>query len=141
MVGAVLSPTLATWRLTIHVLAATIWVGGQFVLGALVPALRKVAPEATPVIARTFARVAWPAFGILVITGIWNLSEVEFSSRPTSYQVTLLIKIAFAAASGTAAAVHQIGRTRLALAAGGAVAGISALVTLFLGVLLMTGTA
>jgi putative copper export protein len=134
-----LSPTLATWRLTIHVLAAAIWVGGQVVLGALVPTLRKVAPEATPVIARAFARLAWPAFVVLVLTGIWNLSQVQFGNRPVEYQVTLLVKIALAAVSGTAAAIHQIGRTRLALAAGGALAAIGAVGALFLGVLLLTG--
>lgn len=134
-----LSPTLATWRLTIHVLAAAIWVGGQIVLGALVPTLRKAAPDATAVVARAFARIAWPAFAVLVLTGIWNLTEIAFSSRSTAYQGTLLVKLVFAAISGTAAAVHQIGRSRLALALGGALAGVGAVGALFLGVLLLTG--
>ena len=136
-----LSPTLATWRLTVHLLAAAIWVGGQFVLGALVPSLRKVAPAATPAVARAFARLAWPAFAVLVLTGIWNLSEVGFSNRPTSYQVTLFVKVALAAVSGVAAAVHQLGRSRVALAAGGAFAAVGATGALFLGVLLLTGRA
>jgi putative copper export protein len=135
----VLSPTLATWRLAIHVLAAAIWVGGQLVLGALVPTLRKVAPEATPAVARAFARVAWPAFAVLVITGIWNLSEVDFSNRSTSYQVTLLVKLVLVAVTGTAAAVHQLGRSRVALAVGGAFAAVAAVGALFFGVLLVTG--
>ena len=135
-----LSPTLATWRLTIHVLAAAIWVGGQIVLGALVPTLRKAAPDATAVVARAFARIAWPAFAVLVVTGIWNLTEVAFSSRSTAYQVTLLVKLVLAAISGVAAAVHQIGRSRLALALGGALAGVGAIGALFLGVLLLTGS-
>jgi len=109
------------------------------VLGGLVPTLRKVAPEATPMVARAFARIAWPAFAVLVLTGLWNLSAVSFANRPTSYQVTLLVKIAFAAVSGTAAAVHQIGQSRLALAVGGAVAAVGAIGALFLGVLLLTG--
>jgi putative copper export protein len=136
----VLSPTLATWRLTIHVLAAAIWVGGQIVLGALVPTLRKAAPDATAVVARAFARIAWPAFAVLVLTGIWNLTEVAFSSRSTAYQVTLLVKLVLAAISGVAAAVHQIGRSRVALALGGALAGVGAIGALFLGVLLLTGS-
>lgn len=135
-----LSPTLATWRLTIHVLAAAIWVGGQIVLGALVPTLRKAAPDATAVVARAFARIAWPAFAVLVLTGIWNLTEVAFSSRSTAYQVTLLVKLVLAAISGVAATVHQIGRSRLALALGGALAGVGAIGALFLGVLLLTGS-
>lgn len=134
-----LSPTLATWRLAIHLLAAAVWVGGQLVLGALVPSLRKVAPDATAVVARAFGRIAWPAFAVLVLSGIWNLSEVGFSNRSTGYQVTLFVKLALAALSGAAAAVHQIGRSRLALAAGGAVAAVGAIGALFLGVLLLTG--
>ena len=35
-----ISPTLESLRLFLHVLAASVWVGGQLVLGALVPRLR-----------------------------------------------------------------------------------------------------
>ena len=35
----------ATIRLTRHVLAAAVWVGGQLTLAALVPALRRAGPE------------------------------------------------------------------------------------------------
>jgi len=60
-----------TIRLFLHVLAATIWVGGQLVLAALVPVLRKggVATEA----ARRFNQVAWVAFAVLVATGSGTL--------------------------------------------------------------------
>jgi putative copper export protein len=136
----VLSPTVATWRLALHVLAAAVWVGGQLALAGIVPTLRKVAPDATKAAARAFARLSWPAFALAVITGIWNLSEIGFSHRSTSYQVTLFVKIAFAAVSGSAAAVHQLGRTKVALAVGGALALVGALGALFLGVLLLTGT-
>ena len=36
---------LETVRLFLHVLAATIWVGGQLVLAALVPALRRAGSD------------------------------------------------------------------------------------------------
>ncbi|MFV0308173.1 MAG: CopD family protein [Desertimonas sp.] len=134
-----LSPTAATWRLTLHVLAAAIWVGGQFVLGALVPTLRRVAPEATKVAARTFGRLAWPAFAVLVITGIWNLTEVNFADRSTAYQVTLFVKLVLVALSGVAAAIHQLGTSRAALAIGGAFAAIGSLSAMFFGILLLTG--
>src|SRR5690242_9719598 len=52
-------------RLTLHVLAATVWVGGQIVLAALVGPLRRAAPATTSVAANAFARVAWPAFAVL----------------------------------------------------------------------------
>ena len=64
-----MSPTAATIRLTLHVLAACIWVGGQVVLGALVPLLRGTEGMAKRA-ARAFNRIAWPAFAVLVLTGI-----------------------------------------------------------------------
>lgn len=133
-----LTPTLDTLRITLHVLGAAIWVGGQIVLAGLVPGLRRLHPEATGVAARAFARVAWPAFAVAVITGLWSLGEVDLAGASSAYQVTVLIKIALAMGSGAAAAVHALGRTRLALAAGGALGLVGALGALVLGVLLGT---
>ena len=135
-----LSPTLTTWRLFFHVAAATIWVGGQFALAGVVPSLRRVSPEATKEAARAFSRLAWPAFAVLVVTGVWNLVEVDPTTASTAYQMTLFVKIALAIVSGAAAAVHQLGRTKLALAAGGAIGALAAVGALFLGILLSTGS-
>ena len=126
----------ATIRLFIHVLAATVWVGGQITLGGLVPVVRKLGPEATRSVARQFNRLAWPAFAVLVATGIWNLYEVDLPSASTEYQVTLAVKLVLVAASGIGAAVHSQGRGKVALAAGGAAAAVGAIGALFLGVLL-----
>ncbi len=134
-----LSPTAQTIRLFLHVLAASVWVGGQIVLAGLVPSLRRAFPESTKVAARAFARVAWPAFAIVVATGLWNLSEVDVTNTTTAYQITLLVKITLAIASGAAAAVHQIGRSRAALAIGGAIGLLAALAAMFCGYLLTTG--
>ena len=71
----------ATIRLFLHVLAATIWVGGQLTLAGVVPVLRRHAPDATRAVARQFDRIAWPAFGVLVATGVWNLLEVDVTDR------------------------------------------------------------
>ncbi len=110
-----LSPTLVTVRLFLHVLAASVWVGGQIALAGVVPSLRRVSPEATKIAARAFARVAWPAFALVVLTGIWNLTEVDVTDTSTTYQVTLFVKIVLAITSGAAAAVHAVGRSRVAL--------------------------
>ena len=134
-----LSPTAATIRLTLRVLAACIWVGGQFTLGALVPVLRGY-EGVTKVAARAFNRLAWPAFVVLVLTGVWNLMEVDVTDAPTAYQVTVFVKILVAAASGIAAAAHINATTKVALAVGGAVGALTAIAAVFLGVLLRAGS-
>lgn len=131
-----LSPSLDTVRLFLHVLAASVWVGGQIVLAGLVPSLRAAYPESTKVAARAFNRVAWPAFAVLVVTGVWNIFEVEMTSLDTEYQVTAMVHILLAAVTGVSAAIHSMGQTKLALALGGAIGGLSALAALFVGVLL-----
>ena len=135
-----LSPNVDTIRLFLHVLAASVWVGGQIVLAGLVPSLRRAAPDAVPVAARAFARVAWPAFAIAVVTGLWNQVDIDVANTTTKYQVTLFVKIALVFSSGGAAAVHQIGRSRAALAIGGAVGLLAGLGAMFCGYLLTAGT-
>jgi putative copper export protein len=135
----VLSPSLDTLRIFLHVLAATVWVGGQLTLAGLVPTLRSAAPDVVPVAARRFNRIAWPAFGVLVATGIWNLVEVDLGSTSTAYQVTLMVKLVVVALSGVGAAVHVVSRSKVALAVGGSLAGLGAVGALFLGVLLTRG--
>ena len=121
-----------TIRLFLHVLAATIWVGGQLVLAALVPVLRRagVVTEA----ARRFNQVAWIAFAVLVATGIWNVAAVADMS--SSYRTTLIIKLVVVVISGVTAALHIRSRTARSRAICGALTGLSARAALFLGVLL-----
>ncbi len=121
-------------RLVAHILAATVWVGGQLTLGALVPTLRAIDPGAPKVVARRFNRVAWPAFGILLATGIWNLLEVKVGDRSSEYQVTLFVKLLAVAASGIGALLHSIATTRVGLAVWGAVGLLGALLAVLFGV-------
>jgi putative copper export protein len=134
----VLSIHAATVRLFLHVLAATVWVGGQVTLAGLVPVVRKLGPEATRAVARQFDRIAWPAFAVLVATGIWNLLAVDIVDTSTEYQVTVGVKLALVALTGGGAAAHRAATSKPVLAAGGAAAGIGALGALFFGVLLRT---
>ena len=135
-----LSPTTDTIRLFLHVLAASVWVGGQIVLAGLVPSLRRSFPEATKIAALAFARVAWPAFAVVFVTGLWNLTDIDVTNTTTAYQVTLFVKITLAIASGAAAAVHQIGQSKLALVLGGAIGLLAALGAMVCGYLLTAGT-
>ena len=125
-----------TIRLFLHVLAATIWVGGQITLAALVPALRRMGANVPAGAARRFNQVAWPAFAVLVVTGTWNVVAVRAEDHG-SYETTLIVKVVVVAISGITAALHARARTPAGLAVFGALTGVSALAALFLGVLLV----
>ncbi|HET7310223.1 MAG TPA: hypothetical protein VFJ17_02740 [Mycobacteriales bacterium] len=122
-------------RLFLHVLAATIWVGGQITLGALVPVLRRVGAEVPRLAARQFGRVAWSSYAVLVATGVWNMAVYDGKDRH-GYQTTIGLKLGFVVLSGVAAYVHQRGGSRAALAVGGAAAMLFSLGALFLGIVL-----
>jgi len=123
-----------TVRLFLHVLAATVWVGGQLTLAGLVPSLRALGPEAPRTVARRFNRIAWPAFGILLVTGLWNLAEIRVGDQPSEWIATLLAKLFVVGLSGISAALHIRAATKRALAVWGALGGLSALLALFYGV-------
>jgi putative copper export protein len=122
-------------RLFLHVLAATVWVGGQLTLAAPVPVLRRLGADIPRAAARRFNQVAWPAFAVLILTGIWNVIAVR-SQISGSYETTLVVKLIVVAVSGITAALHARARGTTALAVFGALTGISALAALFLGILL-----
>lgn len=124
-----------TIRLFLHVLAATVWVGGQLTLAALVPALRGAGVDVPKRAAQAFDRIAWPAFAVLLLTGVWNMAA-EHDKMHGRYQTTLMIKLVAVVVSGIAAFAHARARDRRSLAIFGALTGLSALVALFLGVLL-----
>lgn len=121
-------------RLFVHLLAASVWVGGQLVLGALVPTLRGIDPDAPRKAARRFNQVAWPAFGVLVVSGVWNLFSVDLGSVDTSYNITLGVKLLLVAASGIAAFFHSTATSKVVLAIGGAVALLAGLAAMVLGI-------
>jgi putative copper export protein len=124
-----------TVRLFLHVLAATVWVGGQLTLAALVPTLRALGTEVPRAAARRFNQVAWPAFGVLVVTGAWNIAA-EQAKDHGAYRTTLVVKLVVVAISGVTAFLHARARSTAGLAVYGALTGVSALAALFLGVLL-----
>ena len=125
-----------TIRLFLHVTAATIWVGGQLTLAGLVPGLRALSPDAPRAAARRFNLIAWPAYFVLVATGIWNVFAVPDIAFDTAYGRTLMVKVVMAIFSGLAAFLHSISRSKAGLAIWGALSALSAIAALFLGVLL-----
>ena len=120
-----------TVRMFLHVLAASIWVGGQITLAALVPVLRAGGADVPKAAARAFARIAWPAFGVLILTGIWNVVAEDDLD-----QATLGVKYALVLVSGVSAFLHGRASSRSQMALWGAATGLSAVATLFVGVVL-----
>lgn len=128
-----------TIRLFLHVFGATIWVGGQIALLSLVPVARRTGgTETTRALARRFQLVAWPAFALLIATGVWNLFAVKVGDQSSRYLTTLMVKLLLVALSGVGALAHVVlMRRRPAL--GGMLAGLglmSAIGAMLLGVLL-----
>jgi putative copper export protein len=132
----VLPLTVDTVRLSLHVLAATVWVGGQFVLAGLLPTVRSLGDDAPRTVARAYNRVAWPAYAVLVVTGIWNLLELPVGDFDTDWQVTLMVKITVVAAAGVSAAVHAGTRSRTLLAVFGALGALTSVAAVVLGIML-----
>jgi putative copper export protein len=131
----VLAVRVDTIRLFLHVLAATVWVGGQLTLAALVPALRAAGVDGPARAARAFNRVAWPAFAVLIATGIWNTFAVR-SKIHGRYEATLVVKLVVVALSGLSALLHTRARGVAGRAVWGALSGLTALAALFVGMLL-----
>jgi putative copper export protein len=131
-----LAPALDTVRLTLHVLAATVWVGGQIVMLGLIGPARQIGGDAPKVLARAFVRMAWPAFAVLVATGIWNVAAVHYASQDTAWKAVLMAKIAVVIVAGVATLLHQQAGTRAQLALWGSVAGTASVVALVMGILL-----
>lgn len=151
--------TATTVRLFLHVLAATVWVGGQITLGAVIPALRPAADDPDPeaararirAVAQRFQVAAWSAFAVLLLTGVWNLQALHVGDQSGAWLATLMAKLVCVAITGIAAAVHILVAAprvraapdetarRRAAAFSGACEGVSvlfAVAALFLGILL-----
>jgi len=132
----VLAPALDTIRLTLHVLAATVWVGGQIVMVGLVGPARQLGGDAPKALARAFARMAWPAYLLLLVTGIWNVTAVHYSSQDSAWKAVLMAKIAVVILAGVAVGLHQRATTKGQLALWGSVGGVTSVAALVMGILL-----
>jgi len=132
----VLAPALESVRLTLHVLAATVWVGGQIVMTGLVGPARALGGDAPKALARAFARMAWPAYAVLLVTGIWNVTAVHYSSQDSAWKAVLMAKIAVVILAGVAVGLHQRASSKTQLALWGSVGGVTSVAALVMGILL-----
>ena len=120
-------PTLSTAvRLSVHVLAATVWVGGQIVVAGLLPTVRSFGADAAKRVARAFGRIQWPAYAVLVVTGVWNVFATR-NGQPSAWGTVLGVKIGVVVLAGIAAYLHQRSKSPLWLAAWGALTALASL--------------
>lgn len=104
-----IEPTLDHVRVFLHVLGASVWLGGQIALAGVVPVLRRQAdPDIVRAVARQFQRIAWPAFALLLATGVWNLVEIRVADQDGDYLASVFVKLVFVALSGAGAATHAL---------------------------------
>jgi putative copper export protein len=132
---AALADAVDTVRLTIHVLAAAVWVGGQIVVAGLLPTLRSLGEDVPRRVAIAFGRIQWPAYGVLLLTGFWNVAATS-KGQPTAWHAVLGVKIGVVLLAGLGAFLHQRSTSRAGLAIWGAVAALASVTALVLGVLL-----
>lgn len=120
-------------RLFLHLLGATVWLGGQIVMLGILPVLRSIGGDAPKQVAGRFGALSWPFFGLTVVTGIWNMLEVEGEGN---YAAVLGIKMLVVLLSGAAAFVHQRTDNPGLRGATGGIGFLTALLAMYLGLAL-----
>ena len=135
MSTANLAPGVDGVRLILHVLAATVWVGGQITVAGLLPTVRRLGPEAPRAVARAFAVVSWPAYAVLLATGIWNVAATQ-SGQPQAWKTVLMIKIVVVVLAGLSAWLHGRAGTVRGRAVWGAALSLTSVTALSMGVFL-----
>jgi len=131
-----LAPAVSTVRVSLHILAATIWVGGQFTIAGLVGPAKSLGADAPKKLARAFSKIEWPAFAVLIATGIWNVLADDPAKATSAWRYVMMTEVAIALLAGLSAYLHQIAKNRRRLALFGALSGIFSLTAVILGVLL-----
>ncbi len=131
-----LAPGLDGLRLILHVLAAAVWVGGQFTVAGLLPAIRSLGEDAPKKMAGALGRLLWPAYAVLVITGFWNIGALATSHASSAWKAVLMLKIAVVVIAGVGVALHQRASSRQATAIWGAIGALASVAALCLGVFL-----
>jgi len=136
-VVGVSGPALVLW---VHIVAACIWIGGQVTVAVLIPLLRDQRELARRV-GRRYQAVAWPAFAVLILTGVVNAGNAglrwsQLLDSPAGR--TLVVKLGLVALSGLAAGVHAfLQAPRRGPANGGSAVGSAVLGSISVGAALL----
>lgn len=123
-------------RTILHLLGVAVWLGGQILMLGILPVLRKIGGDAPKQVAAGFGRVAWPAFVLLIVTGIWNLLSVDMAEVSLGYNIAFGIKLLLVVVTGGAAWIHQQTETPAIKGITGGLGFIAALAALVLGVMM-----
>lgn len=121
-------------RIILHLLGVTVWLGGQIVMLGLLPVLRQAGGDVPKLVARGFHSIAWPAFGLAVVTGIWNMLDVDMGEATTGYNMAFGIKMLLVVITGLAAGLHQTTEKPAVRGITGALGFIAALGAFVLGI-------
>jgi putative copper export protein len=108
-----LTEGLVVW---LHLVAASIWVGGSIFIGVILSPMLNMITRTVEEriivlikIGRRFSYIAIPSFGVLVLTGIYNSKAFLFDPSTlyqTNYGVILLVKISLVIATLIAYIIH-----------------------------------
>lgn len=128
--------TLDDVRTILHLLGVIVWLGGQIMMLGLLPVLRKAGGDVPKEAAAAFARVAWPAFALIMFTGIWNVFAVDMAEASTGYNMAFGFKFLFVIASGAAAFVHARTTTPSVKGMTGGLGFLASLAALVIGALM-----
>ncbi len=114
--------------LWIHIIAASVWVGGLIMLGALVTALRRAGAERPllQVMARRFGVVSWVAMAVAVVTGVWQVSRLNI---PWSND-RLELKVGLVILAAGLALLHQLTAKRTSPAVRGIIQAVILVVSI-----------
>jgi uncharacterized membrane protein len=93
-------------RLSLHVLAACVWLGGQLVLAGLLPTIRSFGDEAPRRVARAFGRLSWPAYWLLLLTGFWNYAAVHGAGATSAWNTVFALKMLCVVVAGVGILLH-----------------------------------
>jgi len=103
----------------LHLVGATVWIGGLIVVATLVPAVRKVTDdrEVIRAIARRFGVVSWIALGSQVLTGAWMAADRAWDN-------VLITKVSLVLVSAILAGWHTMAARNQSPALRGAIQGV-----------------
>jgi putative copper export protein len=103
----------------LHLVGASVWIGGLIVVATLVPAVRKVTDdrEVIRAIARRFGVVSWIALGSQVLTGAWMAADRVWDN-------VLITKVSLVLVSAALAGWHAMAARNQSPALRGAIQGV-----------------